>query len=116
MSRVDVLQLVWVSPDDDYSDPRLIIGQNFTQAGITVPRGYISDGTSLPRIIRPIFSTMGRYLPAAIIHDYCIEHHHSVAAHKFRLAMKEQRVSLVVRWVFYTVVKAYWFTRDTLRV
>lgn len=39
---------------------------------VIVPTGFITDGASVPRIFRGIFSPTGRYFGAAIIHDYII--------------------------------------------
>lgn len=35
-----------------------------------IPSGYISDGASTPRILWSIIPPFGRYLKAAVIHDY----------------------------------------------
>lgn len=37
---------------------------------IVVPKGYRSDGASVPRGLWNLFPVNGRYLPAAIVHDY----------------------------------------------
>ena len=37
---------------------------------ITVPAGFVTDLTSVPRILFTIFPRDGKYLEAAIIHDY----------------------------------------------
>lgn len=38
---------------------------------ITVPLGYITDFATIPRILWPILSPVGKYGKAALIHDYC---------------------------------------------
>jgi hypothetical protein len=37
---------------------------------ITVPRGTLTDGASVPKIFWSIFSPIGSYFPAALIHDF----------------------------------------------
>ena len=37
---------------------------------ITVPAGFLSDGLSIPRIFRSIFSKAPSYIYAGILHDY----------------------------------------------
>ena len=37
---------------------------------ITAPEGFITDGASVPRAFWPIFGPFGKYLKAAVIHDY----------------------------------------------
>jgi hypothetical protein len=105
------LNLTWVCPDHDYQDPYFIVNTPFSLAGITVPEGFRTDGTSLPRISRIIFNMHGKYMPAAIIHDFCLLTDKSKAAHYFRLALEEQGVSKIVIASFYTFTKAYWFIK-----
>jgi len=38
----------------------------------TVPKGYVSDGATVPRILWPLFPPIGRYLKATLVHDYLI--------------------------------------------
>ena len=37
---------------------------------IVVPRGFASDGASVPRAFWRLFPPLGRYTPAAILHDW----------------------------------------------
>ena len=37
---------------------------------VEVPAGYISDGASVPRLFQNIFPPYGKYLEAAVAHDY----------------------------------------------
>lgn len=37
---------------------------------VRVPRGFLSDGASIPWIVRPIFPKMGKYSKASFLHDY----------------------------------------------
>lgn len=48
--------------------------EDYTSANgeVTVPKGFISDGASIPFFATSYFSATGRYFGAAIIHDYLI--------------------------------------------
>jgi len=37
---------------------------------VAIPKGFLSDGASIPRIFWNIFSPFGLYLKAALIHDF----------------------------------------------
>lgn len=41
---------------------------------IVVPKGFIFDGASIPRIFTAIYNPVGYLLVAAIIHDYCYQY------------------------------------------
>ena len=80
---------------------------------VVVPKGFISDGASVPRALWSIYPPFGRYLEAAIVHDwYCVLGHkgespidYKVAADVFREAMEVCGVS---RW---RRNKMYWAVR-----
>jgi hypothetical protein len=80
---------------------------------IFVPRGFVSDGASVPRALWAIYPPFGQYLEAAIVHDwYCVLGRkgespidYKVAADVFREAMK---VCGVNRWRRF---KMYWAVR-----
>ena len=48
----------------DY-EAALINGQK-----IIIPKGFVSDGATIPWAIRFIFSQMGVYFAACVVHDY----------------------------------------------
>jgi hypothetical protein len=68
-----------------------------------IPAGFTSDGASVPRLLWRLFPPFGKYLEAAVVHDYfCVLGHrgespiNSVAAAKvFKEAM---RVCGVAAW------------------
>lgn len=80
---------------------------------VVIPKGFISDGASVPRVMWSIYPPFGRYLEAAVVHDwYCVLGHrgespidYKVAADVFREAMEVCGVS---RWRRY---KMYWAVR-----
>lgn len=79
---------------------------------ITVPIGFITDLSSVPRIFWSIYPPSGRYMAASIVHDflYC---RHSVSRKKadiiFLEAMKESDppVRFATRYLFYWAVRLF---------
>lgn len=51
------------------------IGSLNSNRFVTVPVGFLSDGASVPRILRSFVGTMGRHSQAAVLHDYLTETH-----------------------------------------
>lgn len=36
----------------------------------TIPKGFVTDGASVPRILQNLFPSYYKYFPAAAVHDY----------------------------------------------
>lgn len=80
---------------------------------VVIPKGFVSDGASVPRALWSIYPPFGKYLEAAIVHDwFCVlgkkgesPIDYKVAAAVFREAMK---VCGVNRWRRF---KMYWAVR-----
>lgn len=49
------------------------IEKDFTLAGVTVPKGFKSDGISSPKWSWFRYHPFSQWCPAAFVHDYCIE-------------------------------------------
>lgn len=43
----------------------------------TIPKGFLTDGASIPRVFWGLFQKVDETINAAIIHDYLCEHHHA---------------------------------------
>ena len=43
---------------------------DFLGKTIVVPKGFVSDGASVPRALWNVYPPFGKYLEAAIVHDY----------------------------------------------
>jgi hypothetical protein len=78
---------------------------------IKVPKGFITDGASIPLPLQTIFSPTGRYFGAAIIHDYVLTHICSwpEANKQFK---EELIASDILKWrrvvIHAAVVVTYW--------
>lgn len=82
---------------------------------VAVPKGFVSDGASVPRALWAIYPPFGRYLEAAIVHDwYCVQGHRGEspidsvqAADVFREAMQVCGVSKWRRFKMYWAVRLF---------
>lgn len=66
----------------------------------TIPKGFLTDGASVPRIFWGMFQKVDETINAAIIHDYLCEHHH--------VLVKDKRTYLTRRQIdkiFYEVLR-----------
>ena len=78
------------------------------QRVVLVPEGFISDGASVPRCLWSIYPPFGKYLEAAVVHDwFCVNHEVDsvTAANVFREAMQVCGVNIWRR------NKMYWAVR-----
>ena len=79
---------------------------------VQVPRAFISDGASVPRFLWSVYPPFGKYLEAAVIHDYfCVLGKKGespicskTAARVFREAMKVCKVTRLRRNKMYWAV------------
>ncbi|AYV94403.1 DUF1353 domain-containing protein [Fusobacterium necrophorum] len=80
---------------------------------ITVPKGFITDGASVPRIFWTLFPPQGKYTPAAIIHDFLYSEcndtgiNRTLADRIFLHIMKELGVSFLKRTAMYRAVRNF---------
>lgn len=87
-----------------------------------IPRGFITDLASIPRLMRPFFDRTGKSMKAAVLHDYLyctsftrVTLTRARADYLFLEALKACEVNLVERWAMYAGVRAggwvYWNKR-----
>lgn len=77
-----------------------------------VPKGFESDGASVPRIFWSIYPPWGKYAEAAVLHDY---HYRTISlsikrkeADKiFLIGMKELEVGFFSRHIIYRAVRIF---------
>ncbi len=77
---------------------------------ITVPIEFISNGASIPRLFRNIFSQYGVYVTAAIIHDYLYENtieNRKFADRQFLLDMSKVGTPKFTKWLFYYLIRIF---------
>jgi hypothetical protein len=82
---------------------------------IVVPKGFITDGATVPRVLWPIFPPISMYLEATVIHVYLI----SICTNRyeadklFRKACTHYKVGRIVTTIMFYSVVAYGFIRQT---
>jgi len=86
------------------------VGEEGSGETIEVPVGFVTDFTSVPRILRGIIPCWGKYGNAAVIHDYCYweqKYTRKRADEIFREAMGVLEVSRIHRAVLYWMVRLF---------
>jgi hypothetical protein len=100
-------------------DFEVALGIDGDRRGITVPRGLITDLTSVPRVFRIFVGRVGPWLEAAILHDYLYIAWQDVpglaprpsdrlfADRVMLLAMEAAAVGRATRWAIYLCLRAF---------
>lgn len=99
-----------------YDKHKFILLEDFEYNGYTVPKGYITDGASVPRIFWFIYPpNRPDYLPAAIIHDYlCDKENYKEADREFKNCLNDLDVSEFTVKIFHNGVVSYHYLRYSL--
>lgn len=50
--------------------PNVAINLLGKSATFTIPKGFLTDFGSIPRIFKPLFNPIGKEVPAYVLHDY----------------------------------------------
>jgi hypothetical protein len=88
------------------------LAARFRYRDLEVPKGFVTDGASVPRIFWSILYPFGNYFPAALVHDYL----YSKASNKLKItraeadkiflqAMKDVGVGWLTRRTIYRAVR-----------
>jgi hypothetical protein len=88
----------------------LIYEQPKTKQEFTVPRGFVTDMASVPRLFWSAFPPCGKYTPAAVVHDYIYWTQPSYCDQKcaddlLLVAMEESGVNVAARNAIYAGVR-----------
>lgn len=77
---------------------------------LTVPKGTISNGASVPKIFRGIYSNNGTYTLPSVLHDYLYEnnlYNRKFADKQFLIDMGKTNTNWFTKWLFYYVVRIF---------
>ncbi|WP_338948642.1 DUF1353 domain-containing protein [Fusobacterium nucleatum] len=80
---------------------------------IRVPKSFITDGASVPHSLRWIYDPFGKYINAAVVHDYLYSVYNNTGINRtlsdkiFRHIMKETGVDSKTIRRFYNAVKYF---------
>ncbi len=88
-------------------------------SGFVVPKGFITDGATVPVIVSLVFSPTGKYMRDAVLHDYLLDmlsptDSRSVEDGIFYRSMKLHNVPLWRRTIMYASVRTYGVIKVTL--
>ncbi len=80
---------------------------------IRVPKSFITDGASVPHSLQWLYNPFGKYIKAAVIHDYLYSTYNNTGINRtladkiFMHIMKETGVSANIRRKFYIAVRCF---------
>ena len=79
---------------------------------ITVPKGFVTDLASVPRVFWTLFPRDGQYLEPAVVHDYCYQNLSCSLTRKqadeiFIQGMKAYGVGYFSRTLIYLAVRVF---------
>lgn len=102
-----------------YEDDKFIMGSHYRykiKNGrlIDIPKGFITDLASVPKLFRNICNTYGKnYTRAAVVHDYLYAHGWAMGFSRkdcddiFLEIMKERGVNFIKRQLMYKMVRLF---------
>jgi len=89
------------------------VGEYPSDEIITVPKGFITDFASVPKIFWPILPPVGKHGKAAVIHDYCYATACYSKAMSDKIFLEGMEVLEVEKWkretMYHAVVWFGWF-------
>ncbi|WP_339016330.1 DUF1353 domain-containing protein [Fusobacterium animalis] len=80
---------------------------------IRVPKSFITDGASVPKSLQWLYNPFGKYIKAAVIHDYLYSTYNNTGINRtladkiFYFIMKETGVDKRTCRRFYTAVRCF---------
>ena len=80
---------------------------------IKVFRGFITDGASVPKSLQWLYNPYGKYIKAAVIHDYLYSKYNNTGINRkladkiFKYIMKETKVNSSTINKFYRAVRVF---------
>lgn len=103
------------------TDVKFYVGDRSDNVWVYIPRGFLTDGATVPRLFWWLVPPLGRHGLAAIVHDYLCEHEtlyteegltqitRAEADKIFNEAMRVSQVNRLVRYTMYAAVRLYAF-------
>ena len=88
----------------------LVFSIRDTGQRIVVPRGFVTDFASVPRVFWTIFPKHGEYTRAAIVHDYLYWEQQCTreqADELFEIVMEDSEVDTTSRYTIYAAVRVW---------
>lgn len=110
---VDILPVEVLIPKRWWHPPLYRLLGDMEIVGLVVPKGFVSDGATVPRFLWWCFPPVCRYLRAALVHDYLLEQGAGwrKANDRFRAVLKYTDVPKWRRGVMVLAVEFYGLVR-----
>ena len=88
---------------------RYLLLEDFKYKDVIVPKGYITNGADVPRILWSIWPpNKSDYMPAVVLHDWLVDKRDFVRCHAyFKELMKDLEINKYTIWIFYNSTKLY---------
>lgn len=80
---------------------------------IRVPKSFITDGASVPKSLQWLYNPYGKYINAAVVHDYLYSKYNNTGINRkladkiFKYIMKETKVNNSTINKFYRAVRVF---------
>ena len=106
---VKVIALIWIKPVKWSARAKFKLLRDLTVNGYVIPKGFISDGATIPFGMRNSFNPVGIGMAAFIAHDHrCVsEVPRKEANELFRRDLRDCGVSWIRARMMYMGVEAY---------
>jgi len=104
-----------IPPPKWYKRSKWELMEDLDNNGHIIPKGFITDGATVPLLISIVFSPTGKYMRDAVLHDYLLDTIPDVADRSevdgiFYDAMKAHKVPLWRRSIMFMSVRVFgWF-------
>ena len=102
---------------DPISNGKAVLMQDYIYSingyDIKVFKGFVTDGASVPHSLQWLYNPYGKYIKAAVIHDYLYSVYNNTGINRtladkiFNFIMKETGVDAKTRRKFYTAVRCF---------
>ena len=102
---------------DPISNGKAVLMQDYIYSingyDIKVFKGFVTDGASVPKSLQWLYNPFGKYIKAAVIHDYLYSTYNNTGINRtladkiFNFVMKETNVDVRTRRKFYAAVRCF---------
>lgn len=115
ISQVKVIPTDIILPDHWKGKAFYRLRMDFDILGTLVPRYYTSDGASVPRVFWSLYPPVGRYLLAAILHDWKLDQQHGWKESNDAFDEAMRLIGIVRRrhWVIMSAVRLNGWVQST---
>ncbi len=88
---------------------------DFESYGVTVPKGFVTDGASVPRIFWWFLDPATEAFEAAIVHDYLLQTSQPNAHKEFYRQLRKYSVALYKAYPAFLAVQTFHFIKSLFK-